>query len=60
LAAKLKELTDAAVAQVLASQDRRIAQLILSSTYSHLQHALEEFLKKLPWTPPAVDVGGYG
>ncbi len=53
----LRDLVARATAAVLASQDKRIATLILSTTYSRLQFALEDFLKQIPWTPakPAVD-----
>lgn len=59
VAAQLAALVERATAAVLASQDRRIASLILSSTYSRLQASLAELLAKIPWAdPPAPAVDG--
>lgn len=67
VAAKLKELVDAATASVLASQDRRIASMLLDSTYMILKVKLAKFIGSLPWgtagvdgKPPAEDDGGGG
>lgn len=54
----LKELVARATAEVLATQDRRIASLILDGTYWVLKRKLEELLAAIPWQPPPAAVDG--
>ncbi len=54
----VRELVEKATAEVLATQDRRIASLLLDGTYHVLKRKLEDLLAAIPWEPKPAAVDG--